>query len=134
MYSSWRIGGASGSKSLRGDHKLLFGAQCTPVVPPVQFTPLLRPPPPAPPLQAVHRSEDPLYPHELLRATVLSALASEDDGADADGGFAGAAGEGEEEEALLDEDLVDDVDGEVRNEDVERGGGRGEEERSERAG
>ena len=97
--------------------------------------PLLSPPPPpAPPLQAVHRSEDPLYPHELLRATVLSALASEDDGADADGGFAGAAGEGEEEEALLDEDLVDDVDGEVRNEDVERGGGRGEEERSERAG
>ena len=59
--------------------------------------------------QAVYHSEDPLYPHELLRASVLVALTS--DSAD-DSELSSATGgidvvEDEDEDELLDEDLED---------------------------
>ena len=58
------------------------------------------------PCQAVHHSVDPLYPHELLRASVLVALSSDavtDDGAE----LSSAGDDGEGEEEAMDEDLMD---------------------------
>lgn len=60
--------------------------------------------------QAVHHSEDPLYPHELLRASVLLALSSDPAGEEDAWELSSATGGGdvdEDEDEVLDEDLED---------------------------